>query len=170
MFKKTVIVALMMTLGLSALQPKKAEAGAVLFAAGLTAAIAGGMNGNGVAGPVGGTLAFVGLSGVVVGAVNFINGISFLSQDWAIALIVLDANGNVKKDAMTEYFAKRYPFVDNIESLSELSGMIATKGATQKPNAAGQVLVSLSKSEVQSALSSADISQAQADLIAEELK
>ncbi len=85
---------------------------------------------------------------------------------------LLDVDAALSKSELYVAFQKNYPFVDNHEALSNLAESVKEKFAkfAEANPAAKEAYITLSREEVASALETADITDAQFEQIASDLK
>ena len=145
-------------------QPKKAEAGIALWVSGWITL--GSAKPKYIATPLGWSLFG---AGTVLNVAGVVTMIGTSGSILGLTLCVLDADGAPSRDQMIEYFSKRYSFVDNLESLSNLVTAIKAKAANQTADANGNKMVSLNYEEVSRLMSSADLTDAQLNMIAADL-
>ncbi len=63
-------------------------------------------------------------------------------------LLLLDADGNVKQDALESALAKKYSFIDDRAVVSNLALAIREKAASAEADKNGQKIAALSRAEV----------------------
>ena len=113
-FTSGLVSALVLSLGLSCLQPQNANAAIIVDLAGDgDPSIAGVLS-------VPLLLTSVGIVGTVDRA--WIVGEVILS-----GLLLLDADGSISQDKLAKVFADRYPFIDNYETFSQLARTLKAK-------------------------------------------
>ena len=88
------------------------------------------------------------------------------------ALTLLDVDANLSRDHLTQFFQQQYPFIDSHEALSKLLDVVKGKISEAIQNSTGEkeVMVSLTYEEVAEALEMADLTNAQIEQIALDLK
>lgn len=112
--KMTTTLALALTLLIgSSLTAPKADAGILTMAGGIAS--------NNVAGVV--TGGFVTWAGFAIADMARTNPWGFVG----FALIVLDANQPLTNDGIEQFIAKKYPFIDDREVISDLATLVKTK-------------------------------------------
>ena len=149
-----IAVTMLMMLGLSAVQPKEANAAIGLDLLWETDGLVG--FGTGIFGvlPIEITALFL-HSGTValVGA----------------GLLVLDADGSLSQDRMVQALSAKYPFVDNHEVIEQLATAIKVNAPSKIENGKRYV-VSVSQEEVNAILEGTDLTEDQMQKIADDLK
>jgi hypothetical protein len=86
-----------------------------------------------------------------------------------VITLLLDTNGNVDESVLTQKLKERYPFLDNSESIRNLSETIQSKVPTHL-NQQQSYLVSLSENETRSALNGSDLTEEQIQNVIQDLK
>ena len=111
----------------------------------------------------------VGKVGLFIGVYMAMTGLTVGVRGAGVTLILLDADGNVSKDALASSLSAKYPFVDDASVIANLADTIKDKYAAQK-DARGNALVSLSEDETRSILSGADLSENEIARVVQDLK
>lgn len=103
----------------------------------------------------------VGFVVLIVSAVT-LNGGGLIS---GLTLVVLDADGNLPQNEISEMIATRFPFIDNAQVTNDLSNKIAEKYKNESNS-----LVTLTVEETLSILAPAGLSEAEENLVVNTLK
>ena len=165
--KKFILTTLMCTLGLNMAAPQKeAHAGIILLLVGGISAVSqnnGALLGEPTAEVVAGVGAVAVVAGWMLSAHDsiFIDG-SFTSA--ASVLLFLDADGSLPQDQFASAIQKKYPFIDNTETVSNLANKFQEKAKSalaQLTTRGDKVMISLTPDEVTSAAIDANLKPAQ---------
>ncbi len=123
--------------------------------------------------------------GAGAGAAYIIGQVIIMDNDLSTAILMLvafplytvggallDVDSALSTSELYVAFQKKYPFIDNHEALANLSGMVKEKflKVAQANPTAKDAYITLSHEEVASALETADITGAQFEQIANDLK
>lgn len=165
-FKKLLAVPLIVaTLGL-AVPAKKAEAGVVM-----TFSIAGLFNRDhkDIGYAIGATIGSATTIGGLIYAIPMYQLVPGLGLILMGSAIVLDANGNLPKEAITAYLAEKYNFIDNQAVIENLASEIKTKYESVK-QINPEAYIALTESETRSILEAANLSDGEIEQVVADLK
>ena len=117
----------------------------------------------------------IGLGGAAIGAVTGITGIvvGIVTGNFELAeigggLLLLDADGSLPADQLQDRFSKQYPFIDNVDAIAGLSGLVKQKyNEVKRPD--GSAFIKLNDSEVRPVLIRADLTDAQITKVVNDL-
>ena len=165
LFKKSISTLVIGTLLFSAgvFHPKETEAAIIIFgtAAGLTGVISSECGGND-ADPdayLFATLVFVPMSAAIA------------SSFGATTDLILSADVNLPQSQLAESFSKKYPFIDNNETSTELAQAVRAKIPTDSKLKVGErITVSFLESETRALLQKSSLSEEQIQKVANDLK
>lgn len=104
----------------------------------------------------------IGWGAGIVGVAGVISGLA--TGEWVTVgcfagVLVLDADGNLSENNLTQNFQKAYPALDS-SSASRLAERILGKAGALNPDLDGRIFVQLSRGEVESDLASSGILEA----------
>ncbi len=114
------------------------------------------------------------VSGVVMGGLVAWGGFiltsspSTTSRVLGIVLIILDANQELRQDAIEDFLSQRYTFIDDREAISNLASLVKTNiqtsgGLTQEMN------ITIPADQVRNVLANSSLNSAQVDQIVADL-
>lgn len=165
-FKKLLAVPLIVaTLGLT-VPAKKAEAGVIILFS--TASLFSDAN-KPIGYAVGGTLGAATMYGGLVFGIplyQLIPGLGLISM---VGGLVLDANGNLPKEALATYLVDKYNFIDNQVIIESLVSAIKTKHESVK-HINPEAYIALTESETRSILEAANLSEGEIQQVVNDLK
>lgn len=107
--------------------------------------------------------------GLSVGGLALINNFLGLGGQVAgVTILVLDAKNFINPHDLANVFALKYPFVDNREALLVLAQTVNNKAPVNFKD--GPYMINLPEEETRMAISSADLSEEQLQIIINDLK
>ena len=167
-FSRITALILVLTVGSAAIQPKNAQAGVIL--GGLGVMLIGGCALNQYddsAEIVTGIGAFVAGAGGIVSALTGGFGVGGVAG----ALITLDVDGSLLKSQLEKAFAAKYPFIDNAEATAQLADLVKKNvPADLKLNQGEGFRVSVPADQTLSVLEKLDLTEAQQQMVVDDLK
>ncbi len=153
--KKTIVTLMvMLSFGLVT-QSKPANAGIIFTSLGVICAI-GGAGGCGVA-------TLPGIAMWVIGA-----NVKGMKEGAAKALVILDGSSQLSSTQMQERLREAYPFIDNTLALQNLARVVQNKIDQQGKQ--DSYLVTLTQEELNLALASADLTEKEMVILAEDFR